>query len=210
VSGGLTFSTISAGAWHTCGLTAAGAAYCWGLGSNGQLGNGFYQNRTKPTKVRGDLAFTSITARPTVTARSFHTCAATTDGDAYCWGTGWGAQLGNGSTSDQSTPVRVSGGLAFSQLSAGEGHTCGVSTAGSAYCWGFGGNGQMGNGSTVNQLTPAAVTGGFTFSAISAGAWHTCGLTTAGSAYCWGMGSGGVLGIGSTGDQLVPVKVIEP
>ena len=32
VAGGLTFASVSASAWHTCGVTTSGAAYCWGSG----------------------------------------------------------------------------------------------------------------------------------------------------------------------------------
>ena len=37
---GLTFQTVSAGYLHTCGVTTAGAIYCWGDNSEGELGNG--------------------------------------------------------------------------------------------------------------------------------------------------------------------------
>jgi alpha-tubulin suppressor-like RCC1 family protein len=210
VSGGLRFADIAAGAWHTCGLTTAGEAWCWGLGSDGQLGEGALVNRDVPVKVSGSYTFTDITTVPTITARSYHTCAATTDGDAYCWGSGWGGQLGNGATADQTTPVPVSGGISFAELSAGDGHTCGLDRDGQGWCWGYGGNGQLGTGSTSDRLTPAAVAGGLAFSGISSGAWHTCGVSTAGEAWCWGLGSGGVLGTGDTADRVVPTRVVEP
>ena len=40
VGGGLTFQTIAAGGYHTCGLTTTGTAYCWGSVKDGQIGNG--------------------------------------------------------------------------------------------------------------------------------------------------------------------------
>ncbi len=39
VTGGLSFSALSAGYEHACGLTSGGVAYCWGNGYSGALGD---------------------------------------------------------------------------------------------------------------------------------------------------------------------------
>ena len=51
VRGGLSFRQISAGTYHTCGVTTANRAYCWGLG--GHVGDGTNMSRLRPAPVAG-------------------------------------------------------------------------------------------------------------------------------------------------------------
>jgi alpha-tubulin suppressor-like RCC1 family protein len=51
VVGALRFATVEAGAYHTCGVTAGGETYCWGLNDSGQVGDGTTSNRDAPRLV---------------------------------------------------------------------------------------------------------------------------------------------------------------
>ncbi len=55
VVGGQAWARVNGGvtADHTCGLTTAGAVYCWGQNNRGQLGDGSTVNRNVPTPVQG-------------------------------------------------------------------------------------------------------------------------------------------------------------
>ena len=205
VAGGLRFTTLSAGVWHTCGVTTDGAAYCWGDNFFGQLGDGTTAGRTTPVAVAGGLRFAAVTAG------SFHTCGLTTSGTAYCWGDNQNGQLGDGTTDRRAAPVPVVGGLRFSTISAGHGHTCGVIAGGVAVCWGDNSSGQLGGTVVADQGTyrpfPGRVVGVHGFVTVSAGNVHTCGVTVRGAAYCWGYNVWGQLGDGTTTQRSIPVRV---
>jgi alpha-tubulin suppressor-like RCC1 family protein len=208
VLGGLSFVSVSAGGYHTCGVTTDGETLCWGWNGDGQLGIGNATGpeecsgasspcSTAPVTVVGDLGLA------VVTAGASRTCGATTSGDAYCWGRG---QLGDGTTESSSTPVAVAGGLTFTSMTAG-GHTCGITPGGDAYCWGVNSHGQLGVGTTTASSEPVQVIGGLSFALLSAGFSHSCGLATGGTAYCWGYNAFGRLGDGTSTDQYAPVRV---
>jgi len=154
VAGKRQYHQVDVGRDYSCAVTLAGRAFCWGAGLQGQLGNGLTKNARYPRPVSSSLSFGRVTAG------DFHACAETTTGNrTYCWGPNSAGELGDGTTTDRLTPVRVVGGLFFNQVSAGGEHTCGKTSAGRAYCWGFNNFGQLGNGTTDNSATPTPVAG---------------------------------------------------
>jgi alpha-tubulin suppressor-like RCC1 family protein len=101
VAGSYTFGALTAGNGFACGLTASGAAYCWGLNAVGELGVGDTLNRTAPVPVAGNLLFAALSAG------NSGACGVTPDGTAYCWGYGRDGELGDGLRSSVTVPVRV-------------------------------------------------------------------------------------------------------
>jgi len=162
VVGGLTLSALAPGYSHTCGLTEAGTAYCWGNNGEGALGDGgvTYLGSTTPVAVSGGITFTALTAggyawgSPIPRALD-HTCGLTSTGTGYCWGSNLHGAIGDPTSAERAlSPVPISGGLAFTALTAGVFHTCGLTAAGTAYCWGYNASGQLGDGTTSNRSSP--------------------------------------------------------
>jgi len=191
VEGARRFVRLSASLYHTCGLDAAGDAYCWGMGLGGQLGDGLRQSSSVPVAVAGGLKFATLTAG----IASHSTCGITPLGDAWCWGANVGGELGNGSkTQLASTPAPLATSTKLKAISIGQQHACALDMSGNALCWGNNWFGQLGVGSAggsggfVESFTPVAVLGGLTFVDVVAGGMHSCGLQSTGAVYCWGAG----------------------
>jgi alpha-tubulin suppressor-like RCC1 family protein len=178
----LTFRQVSAGGAHTCAVTTANVAYCWG---NGQL---------TPKPVSGGLKFLEVSAGGSSTVRDAETltCGVTTGKLVYCWGTNL-------------IPAPVPGDRKFETVSVGLFHICAVNPNDVAFCWGnqegFRSNqfGQLGTGGG-STATPTRVAGGHKWRRVFAGASQTCGATLDNKGYCWGWNG---FGQGGSGLQVI-------
>jgi len=197
-------TTIAAGWYHTCALTAGGGVKCWGYNASGQMGDGTNTDRHTPVNVSG--LGSGVAA---ITAGDGHTCALTTGGAVKCWGYNEFAQLGDGTTTNRLTPVYVSGlGSGVTAIAAGGEHTCALTAGGALKCWGWNSDGQVGDGTTTNRSTPVTVSGlGSGVASISPGFLFTCALTVDGAVKCWGYNASGQMGDGTTTERHMPVTV---
>ena len=192
------FIQISAGDHHTCAVTVAHQAYCWGDNVYGQIGDSTQQPRDRPTPVRGGVSFAQVSAALA------NTCGVSVDHKVYCWGVG---PPGLGMISR--IPVEVPAAQQFVSVSVGYRHTCAVSTDSLAYCWGENAKGGVGDSSNAPVGTPKLVVGGLRFVQVSVGSEHTCGVATDHAVYCWGFNIFGELGDGTTADRYAPVRAVQ-
>jgi alpha-tubulin suppressor-like RCC1 family protein len=198
------FTQLTMGAAHTCGITGAGIAYCWGRNDGNQLGAASSEScrvlaaalacSHAPVLVEGGHTFTVLS----VGSEGGQTCGLTADGEAWCWG--------SLPTSSIRAPVAVPGSLSFTSVLTGTLHTCGLTAAGTAYCWGASDLGPIGTSGAASP-NPAAVSGGLVFTLLSAAYDHTCGIASTGAAYCWGANASGQLGDGTTTTRAAPTAV---
>jgi alpha-tubulin suppressor-like RCC1 family protein len=213
------FKDVSVGGLHTCGISVEGDGLCWGYNVAGQLGNGTTVTSSSPVTVPGAfrtdplVIFHSpdpdfpLPPGPFVAAGYDHSCAITVAGPTLCWGLNEYGQIGDGTTTNRTSPITVAGGHAFAAITAGLRHTCALDTTGAAWCWGDNTYGELGDGTQVRSGTPVAVAGGIQFAYLKAGELSTCGVTPTGTAYCWGDNEYGQLGDGTAVGSAVPVKV---
>ncbi len=174
----MSFTQVSGGFDHSCGIDSTGAVQCWGYNNHGQS--------TPPSDT-----FTQVSAG------WHHTCGIDSSGSVQCWG----SDIYGQSTPLAGTFAQVSGGQShtcgidssgsvqcwghdyygqstppsgtFTQVSGGQYHTCGIDSTGSVQCWGR---------DDYGESTPPAGT----FTQVSAGYRYTCGIDSSGSVQCWG------------------------
>jgi len=206
---GRTATSLDAGNSHTCAVLDDASLYCWGYNNYGELGDdNSPTDSSTPVRVR-------LSGWPSAIAASYgHTCAVLDDAPLYCWGDNTYGQLGDGTTTDSSTPVTVSllSGRTATSVSSSTFHTCAVLDDDSLYCWGSNTYGQLGVGTNTNSNTPVAVSlpSGRTAASVAAGYVHTCAVLDDASLYCWGGNTYGQLGIGSQSTSSTPVAVSLP
>ncbi|WP_025620196.1 chromosome condensation regulator RCC1, partial [Salinispora cortesiana] len=130
------------------------------------------------------------------------------------WGDNNDGELGDGTTTDSSTPVEVSlpAGTTVTAIAAGHDHSLAVTSAGTALAWGDNRFGQLGDETTTDSITPVDVSllAGTTVTAIAAGDDHSFAVTSAGAALAWGDNDRGELGDGTTTRSSTPVPVSLP
>ncbi|WHN65771.1 hypothetical protein [Cysteiniphilum sp. QT6929] len=191
------YTSISSFNNHVCALDDKDNAYCWGRNFNGQLGSGeSYEYALEPVSVvLGDAS--AGNQWQNIAVGFYHTCALNQLGDAYCWGSNYKGELGNGSFQESNTPKALANGeipqgVKLTEMQSGASFSCALATDKHVYCWGNNQNGVLGAGITnPNKTVPVRVnesniTPGALIESISLGNNHACLLTDTKEAYCWG------------------------
>ncbi|MFD7263200.1 hypothetical protein [Streptomyces sp. NPDC059874] len=223
-------TAVAAGGGHSLALRTDGTVVAWGSGGQGELGNGASGEgavSTTPVQVCAvgetapcDSFLGGVTA---IAAAPGHSLALRTDGIVVSWGYNAYGQLGDGTTTQRSTPVQVHSLFEATAISAASTHSLALRADGTVRSWGSNDFGLLGNGTSgagTQSSTPVQVCavgetapcGSFLtgVTAISAGDQHNLVARTDGTALSWGGNGNGQLGSGTSGSgtqSTTPVRV---
>jgi len=196
---------------HTIAIKTDGSLWGWGSNWYNQLvdGIGIYHSST-PIQIGTDTNW------QVVSAGNSHTIAIKMDGSLWAWGFDRGdggfnsnsyGQLGNGTTTELPSPVRIGTDNNWQTVSAGVYNTIAIKTDGSLWAWGKNNNGQLGDGTYTNRNTPVRIGTDTNWEAVSAGDNHTIAIKTDGSLWAWGSNYNGAIGDGTTTSRPSPVRI---
>ncbi|MGW1116336.1 RCC1 domain-containing protein [Streptomyces tanashiensis] len=207
-----------------------GTALTWGNNAGGQLGDGSTAGSSSvPGRACGNAICTTPLGKAVqVAGGDDHSIALLEDGSVVAWGANLSGQLGDGTNTARTTPVKVcavgetapcasflKGVVA---VAAGDVHSLALLTDGTVVSWGNNGFGQLGEGSAVNhETTPVRVcaVGGTApctsylsnVTSIAGGYQHSLALLSDGHVRSWGLNDTGQLGDGTTDFRISPVAV---
>ena len=195
---------VAAGGTHTAAVTKDGDLYMWGRNYYGQLG--VYSNADSkiPIKVNNSSSTLPEKSVKYIALGYYHSAAITKDGSLYMWGYNYYGQLGDGTTTDRYTPVKIMDNVA--SVSLGGNHSAAITKDSNLYMWGGNGSGQLGDGTTDNKARPHRVASNV--QSVKLGYSHTTVISKDGGLYTWGYNYYGQLGNGTTTDSSNPIKIM--
>jgi alpha-tubulin suppressor-like RCC1 family protein len=153
ITGGLTFNQLSVGPSGACGIATDGFLYCWGVNNGGATDACC---TVIAVAAPGKVALPGGASPASVSAGFVNSCAVSTTGALYCWGTNRFGAMGLGSSVDSGpwTPTLIPNLPTIASVTALNYSACAVATDGRRFCWGFNGYGQLGDGTTTERDAP--------------------------------------------------------
>jgi len=201
-------NAIAAGNYHGLAVKSDGTVAAWGDNAAGELGNGTTISSSTPVAV-SNLSGATAVAAGGMPGAAGHSLALKSDGTVWAWGYNNKGQLGNGTTTNSSVPVQVSGLSGVAAISANGNDSFALKSDGTVWAWGDNSASQLGNsGAGKSSATPVQVNISGV-SSISNGADFGLAVKSDGTAWGWGDDIYGQLGDGGACGKscLTPTKV---
>jgi len=213
-----TITQVSLGGFHSSALTSTGRLFTWGRNSDGQLGDGTTTQRNTPTDITASFNLNEDETIIRVSLGGYHSSALTSTGRLFTWGLNFFGTLGDGTTTDRTTPVEImarfnlSADETITQVSLGGAHSAALTSKGRLFTWGYNFFG-FEDGTPPYILIPMEINSlfiistGETVNNVSLGYRHSSILTSNGRLFTWGFNANGQLGDGSTTETLTPIEI---
>jgi alpha-tubulin suppressor-like RCC1 family protein/fibronectin type 3 domain-containing protein len=190
VSGLTGVASVVAGGYHAHALKNDGTLWAWGYNGSGQVGDGTTTNRATPVQVSGLTGVVSVTA-----GHFNHTYALKNDGTVWAWGSNSIGELGDGTTTQRTTPVQVSGLTGVVSVVSGRDRAYALQNDGTVWAWGRNYYGELGDGTTIRRTSPVQVSGLGGVVAVAADDYRVFALKNDGTLWAWGDNERGALGV---------------
>jgi alpha-tubulin suppressor-like RCC1 family protein len=193
--------SIAHGLGHVVAVTSSNTVYAWGSNAKAAFG------ATSPAGSTVPALIGSWPAAAAVAAGREQTYVLDTSGGVWAVGENSEGELGDGSYTDRTSPVQVSGLTSgVVAISAGSQHAIALKSDNTVWAWGRGNEGQLGDGLRTTSNIPVQVASLSSVTAISAGAFHNLAME-AGSLYAWGSNTYGQIGDNTNTRRDSPVPV---
>ena len=219
-SDGIATPRISLGAENVVVLKKDGTVWTWGRGTEGQLGNGGWNNIFSPTQVITDSgSSTPLSNIIDIAASQTEAYAVDKDGNVWSWGQDGNGELGRSySDNNERTVAAKVEGITEKvvEVEAGTDNAFALGESGRVWAWGYGNLGLLADPDYNNgtRSTPKMVVGGESGShyledivSISASYGDAYAIKANGTAWVWGLNAYGQMGNGNTTGYSVPVQV---
>jgi len=157
-------------------------------------------------KANGQAPTNDDAVKVKISGGNGHSLQIDSDGNLWAWGLNDGGQLGDGTTTDKTSPVQVKAGTKFSAIAAAY-HSLAIDSSGNLWVWGWNDYGQIGDGTTNNKNSPIQINAGTKFSAIAAKGCYSLAIDSVGNLWAWGWNNHGQLGDGTTTDKSSPIQI---
>ena len=202
---GTNWKQVACGYRHTAAVKNDGTLWCWGLNTEGRLGDNTTVTKSSPVQT-----ITVGTNWKQVACGAIHTAAVKNDGTLWCWGSNANGRLGDNTAVSKSSPVQtIAGGTNWKQVAGGYSHTAAIKTDGTLWLWGRNNRGQLGDNTLTDKSSPVqTITGGTNWKQVACGAEHTAAVKNDGTLWLWGRNTEGRLGDNTITGRSSPVQTI--
>lgn len=197
------WAVVASGGTHVLAVKQNGTLWAWGSNAANQLGDGTTTARWSPAQVGTDTDWVT----PFNGGNQF-SIVQKRNGALWGWGANTGGQLGDGSTTQRSTPVLAGGGATdWVRVATGSNHVLAIRSNGTLWAWGTNSSNQLGDGTAVQRNSPVQIGTASSWKSVAASNFYSTATRSDGTLWTWGVNTHGYLGTGTVTSRSSPGQV---